>query len=96
MQQPNHLWKHRKGNPMTRMTVGELGVKVDLYHEAITKMVDGMDARQIKTDDRVEVLTTKVSKGEGTLGLLVKLVIGSVIASVVAVVGYVGKATGLW
>ena len=96
MQQPNHLWKHRKGNPMTRMTVGELGVKVDLYHEAITKMVDGMDKRQVETDKRVDVLSTKVSKGEGTLGLLVKLVIGSVIASVAAAVGYVGRATGLW
>ncbi len=96
MQQPNHLWKHRKGNPMTRMTVGELGVKVDLYHEAITKMVDGMDKRQIETDKRVDVLSTKVSRGEGTLSLLVKLVIGSVIASVSVVLAYLGKQTGLW
>ncbi|KKN02556.1 hypothetical protein LCGC14_1116650, partial [marine sediment metagenome] len=73
-----------------------LGVKVDLYHEAITGMVERMDARQVKTDDRVEVLATKVSKGEGTLGLLVKLVIGSVVASVAAVGGYVGRTTGLW
>ncbi|KKM72492.1 hypothetical protein LCGC14_1420030, partial [marine sediment metagenome] len=39
---------------------------------------------------------TRLSRGEGALSLLIKLVIVSVVASVGAVIGYVGKQTGLW
>ncbi len=86
-----------------KATVATLAVQISAIHaavltgqEAVAKSLD-----EIKGDIKgIRLVTTdhetRISRGEGTLSLLVKLVIGSVVASVAAVFGYIGRATGLW
>ncbi len=81
---------------MTRMTVATLAERVDRYHEAITDMVERMDSRILVNETDIKSHGQQISRGEGTLSVLIKLVIGSVVVSVAAVVGYIGKQTGLW
>ena len=78
------------------ITVAVLAERVHQYHETVKLILGRMDERQAETEKQVDELAGKVSKGEGTLGLLVKLVIGSVVVSVSAVAGIIGRAMRLW
>ncbi|KKL57164.1 hypothetical protein LCGC14_2238150 [marine sediment metagenome] len=81
---------------MTRMTVATLAERVDRYHDAITAMSKGMDARILVNETSIKTQGERISKGEGGMALLIKLIIMSIVVSAGAVVGYVGKQTGLW
>lgn len=90
-----------------KATVATLAVQMNAIYDAVLKGQDvstkALD--EFKIDIKADILgittvtrdhETRLSRGEGALSLLIKLVIVSVVASVGAVIGYVGKQTGLW